>query len=128
MSMWTRLKAFGPWSRAQQERDLEREIQNHLDLEAEESGPSGARRAFGSATALMRFSVTHRVFSGRICKCRPNASEGWRRGDSNSSLASRTDELPIGIRDRRKERRTGHRQSVHQPDDVLACGLVAPDN
>jgi putative ABC transport system permease protein len=49
MSIWTRIKHSGPWSRAQQERDLEREIQNHLDLEAEESGPYGAQRAFGNA-------------------------------------------------------------------------------
>src|SRR2546425_4399188 len=49
MSIWTRIKDFGPWSRAQKEHDLEREIQNHLDLEAEESGQSGAQRAFGNA-------------------------------------------------------------------------------
>src|SRR5437016_5626249 len=49
MSIWTRIKDFGPWSRAQKERDLEREIQNHLDLEAEESGRYGAQRAFGNA-------------------------------------------------------------------------------
>jgi predicted permease len=48
MSVWMRLKNFGPWSRTQKERDLEREIQNHLDLEAEESGQSGAQRAFGN--------------------------------------------------------------------------------
>ena len=48
MSIWTRIKDFGPWSRAQKERDLEHEIQNHLDLEAEESG-HGAQRAFGNA-------------------------------------------------------------------------------
>src|SRR5213593_1030564 len=52
MSIWTRIKAFGPWSRAQKEHDLEREIQNHLDLEAEESGQSGAQRAFGNAVLV----------------------------------------------------------------------------
>jgi hypothetical protein len=45
MSIWKRLKEFGPWSRARLERDLEREIQNHLDYEAQESGD---RRAFGN--------------------------------------------------------------------------------
>jgi len=47
MSIWTRIKDFGPWSRAQRERDLEREIQNHLDLEAEspESMALGERSA-----------------------------------------------------------------------------------
>src|SRR5688572_12818721 len=48
MSIWTRLKDFGPWSRAQRETELDREIRNHLDLEAEESGPDGAQRAFGN--------------------------------------------------------------------------------
>jgi predicted permease len=38
MSIWKRLKEFGPWSRARLERDLEREIQNHLAFEAEDSG------------------------------------------------------------------------------------------
>ena len=52
MSIWTRIKDFGPWSRARRERDLEREIRNHLDLEAEESGQYGARRAFGNATLV----------------------------------------------------------------------------
>jgi putative ABC transport system permease protein len=52
MRLWTRLKDFGPWSRARRERDLEQEIRNHLELEAEETGadPDAARRAFGSVT------------------------------------------------------------------------------
>jgi putative ABC transport system permease protein len=52
MSIWTRIKAFGPWSREQKERDLEREIRNHLDLEADESGERGARLAFGNAARV----------------------------------------------------------------------------
>src|SRR6266850_3476309 len=52
MGIWTRIKTFGPWSRAQKESDLEHEISNHLDLEAEESGHYGARRAFGNATLV----------------------------------------------------------------------------
>src|SRR5262249_32928910 len=52
MSIWKRIKAFGPWSREQRERDLEREIRNHLDLEAEESGERGGRLAFGNATRV----------------------------------------------------------------------------
>jgi predicted permease len=48
MSFWTRIRDYGPWSRARRDRDLEREIQNHLDLEAEEAGAYGARRAFGN--------------------------------------------------------------------------------
>ena len=34
---------FGPWRREPKEHDLEREIRDHLDLEAAESGP-GANR------------------------------------------------------------------------------------
>ena len=45
MNIWNRVKAFGPWSRARLERDLEREIENHLALEAAESGD---RRRFGN--------------------------------------------------------------------------------
>jgi predicted permease len=52
MSLLKRLRDFGPWSRARQERDLDREIQSHLDLEAEESGTSGAQRTFGNATLV----------------------------------------------------------------------------
>ena len=52
MGIWTRIKAIGPWSRAQKESDLEREIRNHLDLEAEESGRYGARRAFGNISVV----------------------------------------------------------------------------
>src|SRR5262245_14393795 len=52
MSIWTRIKAFRPWSREQKERDLEREIHNHLDLEAEESGERGARLSFGNAARV----------------------------------------------------------------------------
>jgi predicted permease len=49
MSIWKRIKAFGPWSRAELERDLEREIQNHVALEAAESGE---RRVFGNMTLV----------------------------------------------------------------------------
>ena len=48
MNIWTLLKDLAPSSRKQKERDLEREIQAHLDLETEESGRDGARRAFGN--------------------------------------------------------------------------------
>ena len=52
MAIWKRMKNFGPWSRRQKESDLDREIANHLDLEAEESGTYGARRVFGNATLV----------------------------------------------------------------------------
>lgn len=47
MSIWKRIKSVGPWSRTEQERDLEREIQNHLAFEAEETAE---QRAFGNVT------------------------------------------------------------------------------
>ena len=54
--IWTRIKDVGPRSCAQRERDLEREIQDHLDLETEESGPHRAQRAFGN-TMLVKEDV-----------------------------------------------------------------------
>lgn len=50
MSIWERIKSFG--SRARQDRDLDREIQNHLDFEAEELGQHGARRVLGNPTMV----------------------------------------------------------------------------
>ena len=41
MAICKRIRDYGPWSRAQREHDLEREIQNHLDIEAEELGEFG---------------------------------------------------------------------------------------
>jgi hypothetical protein len=52
MGIWARIKALGPWLREQRERDLDREILSHLDLEAEESGKNGAQRLFGNATLV----------------------------------------------------------------------------
>jgi putative ABC transport system permease protein len=52
MGIWARIKAFGPWSRELRERDLDREIRRHLDLEAEETGKDGAQRLFGNATLV----------------------------------------------------------------------------
>src|SRR5882724_8388977 len=50
MNIWARFKNLGSGSRAQQERDLDREIQNHLALEAEEAART--RRPFGNATLV----------------------------------------------------------------------------
>jgi putative ABC transport system permease protein len=43
-------------TRKDRDADIDREIRNHLDLEAEEAGPQGARRAFGNA-ALVKEDV-----------------------------------------------------------------------
>ena len=55
MKLWRRIKELGPGSRAQKERDLDREIQDPsvtCDIEAEESGQHGARRAFGNTVMV----------------------------------------------------------------------------
>ncbi len=49
MSIWTGIKDWRPWSQPHKERGREREIQNHVDFEAEGSGQYGAQRAFGNA-------------------------------------------------------------------------------
>ena len=43
---------MGFWRRDDREHDIDREIQNHLDLEAEEAGAAGARRTFGNTTLI----------------------------------------------------------------------------
>src|SRR5579863_683203 len=67
-----RLKFWRRWSRQSREQDLQRELRNHLDLEAEEAGQRGlpatearyaARRAFGN-TALVEEDV--RAAWGRV--------------------------------------------------------------
>ena len=54
--VWRRIKNLGRQSQAQRERDLEREIQNHLELETAEFGERGARIVFGN-TALVKEDV-----------------------------------------------------------------------
>ena len=65
MSLWQRLKEWGPWSVRRREADLERELQAHLDLETGEARQQGlsaeearyaAHRAFGNA-ALVKEDV-----------------------------------------------------------------------
>jgi predicted permease len=51
MGIWSRLVGIRRL-RARRQRDLDREIQDHLDLEAEESGADGARRAFGNVVLV----------------------------------------------------------------------------
>jgi putative ABC transport system permease protein len=56
MNLSKRLKRALPWLRPEREQDLDREIQNHLDLEAEESGRDAAQRAFGN-TLLVKEDI-----------------------------------------------------------------------
>jgi putative ABC transport system permease protein len=99
MSVWTRLKDFGPWSRAQKERDLEREIQNHLDLEAEESGQDGARRTFGN-TMLVNEDVRAAWGWTRVEQLARDVLYALRqvgRNPSFSAIAIATLALGIGV-------------------------------
>ncbi|MPY88947.1 MAG: FtsX-like permease family protein [Luteitalea sp.] len=99
MSIWTRIKDFGPWSRAQKERDLEREIQNHLDLEAEESGPYGAQRAFGNAM-LVKEEVRAAWGWPRLEQLARDVRYGLRqvrRNPAFSAIAIATLALGIGV-------------------------------
>src|SRR4026209_578576 len=99
MGMWTRLRALGPRSRAQKESDLEREIRNHLDLEAEESGHYGARRAFGNA-ALVKEDVRATWGWTRLEQLARDVRYGLRQVRHNpvfSAVAIATLALGIGV-------------------------------
>src|SRR5712692_4714758 len=95
MSIWKRLKEFGPWSRARLERDLERELQNHLALEAQDSG---TRRAFGNI-ALVKEDVREAWGWARLEQFTRDIHYGLRqvrRNPSFSAIAIATLALGIG--------------------------------
>src|SRR5690349_12262343 len=95
MSIWKRLKEFGPWSRARLESDLEREIQNHLALEAEDSGD---RSAFGNI-ALVKEAVREACGWARLEQFTRDIHYGLRqvrRNPSFSAIAIATLALGIG--------------------------------
>jgi len=95
MSIWKRLKEFGPWSRARLERDLEREIQNHLAYEAQESAD---RRALGNIP-LVKEDVREAWGWARLDQFARDIHFGWRqvrRNPSFSAIAIGTLALGIG--------------------------------
>jgi putative ABC transport system permease protein len=95
MSIWKRLKEFGPGSRARLERDLEREIQNHLALEQQESGD---HTAFGNI-ALVKEDVRGAWGWARLEQFVRDIHYGLRqvrRNPSFSAIAIATLALGIG--------------------------------
>lgn len=98
-SFWIRLRHYSLWSRAHREHDLEREIQNHLDLEAEECGRSRAQRAFGSA-ALVKEDVRAAWGWTRLEQFAADVRHGLRqirRNPAFSAIAIATLALGIGV-------------------------------
>src|SRR5262249_7038848 len=95
MNIWRRFKEFGPWSRARLERDLEREIQNHLAFEAQDSGD---RRALGNV-ALVKEDVREAWGWTRLEQFARDMQYGLRqvrRNPSFSAIAIATLGLGIG--------------------------------
>jgi putative ABC transport system permease protein len=99
MSIWKRIRDFVPKSRAHRERDLAREIGNHLDLEAEESGRYAAQRAFGN-TLLVTEDVRAAWGWTRWEQIAGDVRNGLRQVQRNpafSAIAIATLALGIGV-------------------------------
>lgn len=99
MSIRSRLHRWQSASREEKERDLDREIQSHLDLEAEESGARAARRAFGNIT-LVKEDVRATWGGNRLEQALRDVGYGLRqirRHPGVSGIAMATLALGIGV-------------------------------
>src|SRR5690349_2977729 len=95
MNIWKRVKEFGPWSRERLERDLQREIQNHLALEAQDSAD---RTPFGNI-AIVQEHVREAWGWGRLEQFVRDVQYGLRqvrRNPAFSGIAIATLALGIG--------------------------------
>jgi hypothetical protein len=62
MHLWQRITSWRPWaSRQLRDTDLERELRNHLELEAEEQEKSGLSRKEARYAASRAFGNTTRI-------------------------------------------------------------------
>jgi predicted permease len=99
MGWWARIRDVGARAREQKERDLEREIQSHLNLEAEESGQDAARRAFGNVL-LVKEDVRAAWGWTRFEQIARDVRHGLRqvrRNPAFSAIAIATLALGIGV-------------------------------
>jgi putative ABC transport system permease protein len=99
MDLWARIKDRWTSTRTQKERDLEREILSHLELEAEDSGRDAAQRAFGS-TALTKENVRATWGWTRAEQIAQDIRYGLRqirRNPTFSAIAIATLALGIGV-------------------------------
>jgi hypothetical protein len=99
MNVWRRIKDLGPHSRARKELDLEREIQDHLALEAEESDRLGAERAFGN-TVMVKEDVREAWGWAGVERFLQDVRYGLRQVRHNptfSAIAIATLALGIGV-------------------------------
>lgn len=99
MGIWARIKAFGPGSRKRRERDLDREIRSHLNIEAEESGQHGAQRLFGNVN-LVKEDVREEWGWTRLEQLARDVRYGIRQVRRNpgfSAVAIATLALGIGV-------------------------------